>query len=73
MTPFNAHKSDSEEVKRVCQECTMAGFEAMHEAGPSRPFRFLYFSAEGTPQDLTKKPMLMGDYQIMRVSRTRRR
>ncbi|KAJ5579582.1 uncharacterized protein N7459_005567 [Penicillium hispanicum] len=66
VTPFRTSSFDFAEVKRVCQDCTLAGFKAIYEAGPARPFRFLYFSAEGTPQDPTKKPALMGDYQIMR-------
>jgi hypothetical protein len=40
----------------------------MYQAGPARPFRFIYLSAEGTPRDPSKKPPIMGDYQIMRVS-----
>ena len=40
----------------------------MYQAGPSRPFRFIYLSAEGTPRDPTKKPAVWGDYQVMRVS-----
>lgn len=40
----------------------------MYEAGPARPFRFLYFSAEGTPRDPTQRPAFKGDYQVMRVS-----
>ncbi|KGO46098.1 hypothetical protein PEX1_064980 [Penicillium expansum] len=57
---------DFAEVKRVCQDCTLAGFKAMYEAGPAKPFRFIYFSADGTPRDPTKKPAIMGDYQVMR-------
>ena len=68
MTPFRMSSFDFAEVKRVCQDCTIAGFKAMYDAGPARPFRFIYFSADGTPRDLTKKPRLMGDYQLMRVS-----
>ena len=67
MTPFRLGKFDFAEVKRVCQDCTIAGFKAMHDAGPAPPFRFLYLSADGTPQDLTKKPRVMGEYQLMRV------
>jgi hypothetical protein len=59
---------DFAEVKRICQDWTLAGLKAMYEAGPSRPFRFLYLSAEGTPRDLTQKPLFMGQYQLMRVS-----
>lgn len=68
VTPMRSRGVDFVEVKRVCQSCTLAGLKVMYEAGPSRPFRFLYLSAEGTPRDLTKKPSFMGDYQLMRVS-----
>ena len=68
MTPFRTGKFDFEEVKRVCQDCTLAGFKAMYEGGPAKPFRFLYVSADGTPEDPSKRPTLMGDYQVMRVS-----
>ena len=68
VTPFRSGGFDFAEVKRVCQDCTLAGFKAIYEAGPARPFRFLYFSAEGTPQDPSKRPFIMGDYQVMRVS-----
>ncbi|KAJ5947194.1 hypothetical protein N7466_000209 [Penicillium verhagenii] len=66
ITPFRSGSFDFKEVKRVCQDCTLAGFKTIYEAGPARPFRFLYFSAEGTPRDSSKRPMLMGDYQVMR-------
>ncbi|KAJ5910078.1 hypothetical protein N7504_004721 [Penicillium tannophilum] len=66
VTPFRTSSFDFAEVKRVCQDCTLAGFKAMYEAGPAKPFRFLYFSADGTPRDPTKKPAIMGDYQVMR-------
>ncbi|KAJ5501844.1 hypothetical protein N7453_006661 [Penicillium expansum] len=66
VTPFRTGSFDFAEVKRVCQDCTLAGFKAMCEAGPAKPFRFIYFSADGTPRDPTKKPAIMGDYQVMR-------
>jgi hypothetical protein len=56
MTPIRSMNIDFAEVKRVCQDCTLAGFKVMYEAGPSRPFCFLYLSGEGTPRDMTKKP-----------------
>ncbi|KAJ5710069.1 hypothetical protein N7493_009661 [Penicillium malachiteum] len=68
ITPFRASNFPFAEVKRVCQDCTLAGFKAIYEARPKSPFRFLYFSAEGTPQDPSKRPMLMGDYQVMRCN-----
>ncbi|CZR58951.1 uncharacterized protein PAC_08843 [Phialocephala subalpina] len=66
VTPMRSRGVDLAEVKRICQTCTLAGFKAMYEAGPSKPFRFLYLSAEGTPRDLTKKPLFMGEYRLMR-------
>ncbi|KAJ5736932.1 uncharacterized protein N7483_002057 [Penicillium malachiteum] len=66
ITPFRASNFPFAEVKRVCQDCTLAGFKAIYEAGPKIPFRFVYFSAEGTPRDPSHRPMFMGDYQVMR-------
>ncbi|KAJ5648059.1 hypothetical protein N7490_004431 [Penicillium lividum] len=66
ITPFRSKSFDFAEVKRVCQDCTLAGFKAIYEAEPARPFRFLYFSAEGTPRDPSQRPFFLGDYQIMR-------
>ncbi|KAJ6093073.1 hypothetical protein N7486_008362 [Penicillium sp. IBT 16267x] len=66
VTPFRAGSFDFAEVKRVCQDCTLAGFKAIYESGPARPLRFLYFSAEGTPQDASQRPFFLGDYQVMR-------
>lgn len=68
ITPFRLGQFDFDEVRRVCQTCTIAGFKAMYESGTQKPFRFIYFSAEGTPTDPAKKPAIWGDYQIMRVS-----
>lgn len=47
----------------------MAGLKAVSEANAAspKPTIFVYMSAEGTPQDLSKKPFMLGDYQIMRV------
>lgn len=69
ITPFRSGSFSFEEVKRVCQSCTLTGLQTIYEAQGGRPFRFMYLSAEGTPDDPTKKPMFMGDYQIMRVSK----
>ena len=68
ITPFRQIQFDFAEIKRVCQACTAEGFNAIYEAGPARPFRFLYVSGSGTPRDPTRRPMVWGDYQVMRVS-----
>jgi hypothetical protein len=69
ITPFRLGKFDFAEVKRVCQDCTVAGLKAVSEANSTspKPTTFVYMSAEGTPQDLSDKPFVLGDYQIMRV------
>ncbi|OQE13685.1 hypothetical protein PENFLA_c044G03819 [Penicillium flavigenum] len=56
------------ELKRVCQDYIKLGFEAICEAGPARPFRFMYLSVEGIPRDPTKIPVIMPDYHIMRCN-----
>ncbi|KAE9364252.1 hypothetical protein N431DRAFT_388245 [Stipitochalara longipes BDJ] len=66
ITPGRAMSYDFAEVKHICQDCTMAGLKAMYEAGPSRPFRFVYLSGDGTPRDQTKKPLILGQYLLMR-------
>lgn len=68
VTPFKARSMDFAEVKRVCDDCTMAGFKAIYESVPAKPFRFFYFSGDGVPEDPKKKPLILGDYLVMRVS-----
>lgn len=40
----------------------------MYDAGPAKPFRFLYMSGSNSQRDPAKKPWLLGDYSVMRVS-----
>ncbi|KAK8062663.1 NAD(P)-binding protein [Apiospora hydei] len=68
VTPGRLGRFDFAEVKRVCQDCTVAGLKAVSEVSSvsAKPATFIYMSAEGTPEDLTKKPFFLGDYLIMR-------
>lgn len=59
---------DFEEVKRICQTCTLSGFNAIYESGVSKPFRFLYTSGAATERDQTKTPRFQPQYSLMRVS-----
>lgn len=68
ITPTKSKQFPWEEVKRVCQESTIAGMKAMHEAGLNKPFRFLYISGMTAERDQTKKPSWMAEYALMRVS-----
>ncbi|KAL0562920.1 hypothetical protein V5O48_019157 [Marasmius crinis-equi] len=66
ITPAKSKMYDFKEVKRICQDSPIAGFKAMIEAGPAKPFKFLYFSGDGIERDRKTTPMLMGDYLMMR-------
>ncbi|KAK7953045.1 hypothetical protein PG988_013739 [Apiospora saccharicola] len=68
ITPGRLRQFDFAEVKRVCQDCTVAGLKAVSEVnkGSAKPTTFIYMSADGVPEDLTKKPPFLGDYMIMR-------
>lgn len=68
ITPGKSKTYPWEEVKRVCQDSTLAGIKAMHDAGPNKPFRFMYVSGIGAERDQSKKPRWMAQYALMRVS-----
>lgn len=72
ITPGRASTYDFAEVRRVCQDCTMAGLEALREAnsGASNPVKFVYLSGHGVSQDFATKPLILGEYLTMRVSQT---
>lgn len=40
----------------------------MCQAGPAKPFRFLYMSGAGAERDQSKKPKVMPEYSLLRVS-----
>ena len=71
ITPGRARTYDFAEVKRVCQDCTIAGLEALRETNSAaqKPVRFVYLSGHGISQDFTTKPFVLGEYRTMRVSR----
>ncbi|CAM1510689.1 Fc.00g010240.m01.CDS01 [Cosmosporella sp. VM-42] len=66
ITPSKSKGIEFEEVKRICQVSTLTGLKAMHEAGPSRPFRFVYMSGIAAERDQTKTPEFMPEYSLMR-------
>ena len=69
ITPGRASTYDFAEVKRVCQDCTIAGLTALREANSStqKPVKFVYLSGHGISQDFTTKPFLLSGYRTMRV------
>ncbi|KAI1444283.1 NAD(P)-binding protein [Annulohypoxylon stygium] len=66
ITPSKSKMYDFEEVKRICQTCTLSGFNAIYESGVSKPFRFLYTSGAATERDQTKTPRFQPQYSLMR-------
>ncbi|KAI1388549.1 putative nucleoside-diphosphate-sugar epimerase [Hypoxylon trugodes] len=51
ITPTKSKMYDFEEVKHICQSCTLASLKTLNESGISKPFRFLYTSAAGVERD----------------------
>ncbi|KAI1210782.1 NAD(P)-binding protein [Annulohypoxylon truncatum] len=66
ITPAKSKMYDFEEVKRVCQTCTLDGFNSIYESGVSKPFRFLYMSGVAAERDQTKTPRFQPQYSLMR-------
>ena len=69
ITPSKSRAYDFEEVKRICQTCAVDGLRAVHEAGPAKPFRFIYMSGSASERDQTKTPRFLPQYCLMRVSK----
>jgi len=66
ITPSRSKQYAFDEVKRVCQTSTVAGLKAMYEAGPAKPFRFMYMSGYAAERDQTKTPRFLPEYCLMR-------
>ncbi|KAI1179790.1 NAD(P)-binding protein [Nemania sp. FL0916] len=66
ITPQKAMTLGFEETKRICQTSTIAGLRAMHEAGTSTPFRFLYMNGATAERDPKKTPKFMPEFSLMR-------
>ncbi|KAJ6475255.1 putative nucleoside-diphosphate-sugar epimerase [Mycena vitilis] len=62
ITPTKSKGIPFEEVTRICQTSTLAGLQAIHDAGVHQPFRFIYMSG-----DQSKAPSWVKEYNIMRA------
>ena len=69
ITPSKSKAYEFEEVRRICQTCALDGLKAAHEAGPAKPFRFIYMSGSAAERDQTKTPRYFPQYCLMRVSK----
>ncbi|EHK99297.1 putative protein FMP52, mitochondrial [Glarea lozoyensis 74030] len=69
VTPSQLKSMTLEEVNKICYDYTVTGIETMSQlASKEKPFRFIYISGENGERDQTKKPFIMGDYALIRVS-----
>ncbi|KAK4693336.1 hypothetical protein P7C71_g4045, partial [Lecanoromycetidae sp. Uapishka_2] len=71
ITPRKSRGIDFKEVRRVCQDATLAGLQAMFEArskagNNAKPLRFMYVSGSATERDQNKTPRYMPQYCLMR-------
>ena len=58
-----------DEVRKICIDYTVTGIETMSPlASKKNPFRFIYISGANAERDQTKKPFIMRDYALIRVS-----
>ncbi|KAK3936723.1 hypothetical protein QBC46DRAFT_394324 [Diplogelasinospora grovesii] len=70
ITPSKSRSLPFDEVKRVCQDCTMSGLDALYSAAAvdkrEEPFRFIYMSGAVTSRDRSVTPRFMPEYSWMR-------
>jgi hypothetical protein len=69
VTPSKLKTMTLEEVNKICYDYTVTGIETMAPlASKEKPFRFIYISGANGERDQTKRPRIMGDYALIRVS-----
>ncbi|PNP76183.1 hypothetical protein FNYG_10472 [Fusarium nygamai] len=68
VTPSHAFRMDPEEVRKVCQDYTMLGLEAMRSSGLAQPFRVAYLSAVAVPRDINKTMWFAPKFRRIRSS-----
>ncbi|OAR02377.1 hypothetical protein LLEC1_02596 [Akanthomyces lecanii] len=69
ITPSASKSMDFEVVKKVCVDYVMKGFDTLKQLPRpegGKPLRFVYASGAKAERDQTKKPMILGDYTLMR-------
>lgn len=62
-----------ERIRDICYNYTVANldvFTASPRPAGKKPFRFIYVSGAMTQRDPAKKPWIMGDYCLLRVSKS---
>jgi hypothetical protein len=71
ITPGKARMYEWEEVKRVCRDNALVGFQTIIDARGDKhgdmPLRFIYMSGTSAERDQTKSPLLLKEMFLMRV------
>jgi hypothetical protein len=70
ITPSQYRSFPWEQVVKVCRDYALRGVETISQLprdGQGKPFRFVYVSGNNAERDPNKKPMILGDYCLMRV------
>ncbi|KAK4163088.1 NAD(P)-binding Rossmann-fold containing protein [Cladorrhinum sp. PSN259] len=69
LTPSKYRALPADQAAKICRDYAAYGIETMSNlarAEGSKPFRFVYFSGSGAERDPAKKPLIMGDYLVLR-------
>ena len=71
VTPAKLKQMEPEEVRKICMDYPLAGINAMKQiprGTDGKPLRFAFASGAMTERDQSKKPWVLADYSLMRVS-----
>lgn len=71
VTPNKSASMPWDQVRKVCLDYTIHGLEELSQAprkDTSKPLTFVYVSGANAERDPAKKPWLLGEYSVMRVS-----
>ncbi|KAK4228037.1 NAD(P)-binding Rossmann-fold containing protein [Podospora fimiseda] len=69
LTPGKYRSVPPDQGAKICRDYAAYGIETMSNlprAEGSKPFRFVYFSGSGSERDPAKKPLIMGEYFVLR-------
>lgn len=72
LIPSKYRSVPADQAAKICRDYAVYGIEAMSNlpraegSNNSKPFRFVYFSGSVAERDPSKKPLVMGDYLLLR-------
>lgn len=69
ITPSKSKTRSWDEVRKVCLDYTVTGIETLSQLSGDRstgPMRFIYTSGDRAERDPDKKPLIFGEYSLMR-------